>query len=716
MFAAMSCSYLSVDDNDSIFSDPSKEPIQITIEASISDDVQSRISVSPGEDSSADWTLAWDEDDELILVEVDSYLVCTLAIASIDELTGMATFTGEVAVGEYNIYSLPNYTISDSGQVVVDYSLQGDDCSNPPMAMAGTMQISGGDDYTSISLDHVAQALDLQLSFDNFVADKVYTLHSVVVDGSDYQFGKVVVSTSKELTTDDSSCNLYCYLPGFTVAPEGSITTTATLSDSDGEIYFISATTTNTTGSSIAFEIGNHNYLTAKFDLGGDLDNASWSDNAASAFASGDGTEDDPYMISTAEQLAKLAVDVNAGTYYDGIYFELQNNIDLSGCLWSPIGSEQAKSFKGIFDGGGHTISGLYIISSSNSQALFGCIYGATIKSVAVDGLVSGGNSIAGVVGAAYSSSIVDSCHNFCSVSGGSGVGGVVGSLSASTISYCSNSASVSGSSEVGGVAGSSSNSSTMESNSNFGDVSGGSSVGGVVGLNDSSTVISSSNAGSVDGSSSNVGGVVGYNNSSAEVTFSYNEGEVNGQSTYTGGVVGYNDESSIITSCYNKGEVYGKGKYVGGVVGHNNSSSIVASCYNTGSVDGDSERVGGVVGNSISSTLTCCYSVALVDGSSKVGALVGYLSSTSTISSCYWDEDISEVAAALGSGSADDSVVGMTTSAMQAASFVETLNKASYTYNNTKPTVTACGWVAVDSDYPTLDFSTTPTSSGGAN
>lgn len=67
-----------------------------------------------------------------------------------------------------------------------------------------------------------------------------------------------------------------------------------------------------------------------------------WSDNAATAFAGGSGTEADPYQIETAEQLAKLAKDVNSGVVgqtHSGEYFKLTKDIDLSAHRWIPIGS-----------------------------------------------------------------------------------------------------------------------------------------------------------------------------------------------------------------------------------------------------------------------------------------------------------------------------------------------------------------------------------------
>ena len=87
----------------------------------------------------------------------------------------------------------------------------------------------------------------------------------------------------------------------------------------------------------------------------------------------GGGSVDDPYIISTPGQLAKLANDVNGGKTYESVYFELDayydevskkyvgGNIDLAGKIWTPIGYSSSYCFKGNFDGNGYTISMDYL-------------------------------------------------------------------------------------------------------------------------------------------------------------------------------------------------------------------------------------------------------------------------------------------------------------------------------------------------------------------
>lgn len=94
-----------------------------------------------------------------------------------------------------------------------------------------------------------------------------------------------------------------------------------------------------------------------------------WADYAADAFAGGTGAKDDPYLIATAEQLAKLAADVKAGEKYSNTYFRLEADLDLSAHVWTPIGTyiwpingtSTSLAFSGNFDGNSKTISGLYV-------------------------------------------------------------------------------------------------------------------------------------------------------------------------------------------------------------------------------------------------------------------------------------------------------------------------------------------------------------------
>ena len=89
----------------------------------------------------------------------------------------------------------------------------------------------------------------------------------------------------------------------------------------------------------------------------------------------GKGSKEDPYIISTDLELAKLAHDVTNGksqTMYSGSYFQLSENINLSKGIWMPIGTlntTNAGFFGGTFDGDGKTISNMKIYWTTNGTA-----------------------------------------------------------------------------------------------------------------------------------------------------------------------------------------------------------------------------------------------------------------------------------------------------------------------------------------------------------
>ncbi len=121
------------------------------------------------------------------------------------------------------------------------------------------------------------------------------------------------------------------------------------------------------------------------------------------AFSNGDGTEDNPWEITSAGQLMYLSRQTNAGVDYSGQYFKLMQDIDLNGenmVVWTPIGSADFP-FVGYFDGNEKTIANLYATGWDGYTALFGYTSAeAVISNVTVTGRVqtTSGHS-AGVVG-----------------------------------------------------------------------------------------------------------------------------------------------------------------------------------------------------------------------------------------------------------------------------------------------------------------------------
>ena len=162
------------------------------------------------------------------------------------------------------------------------------------------------------------------------------------------------------------------------------------------------------------------------------------------------------YTVTSADGLMNVAELVNGGK--TDINITLDKNIDLTGKDWTPIGTDYDNSYKGTFDGGGHTITGLTFTTNDEYAGLFGWLNRAgTVKNVVMEGVqitsnqIYGG-SIGGVAG--YSWGTIENCSVSGSVSGTVYVGGVVGAQIDGSITGCSSSATVKGTVDVGGVAG----------------------------------------------------------------------------------------------------------------------------------------------------------------------------------------------------------------------------------------------------------------------
>ena len=174
-----------------------------------------------------------------------------------------------------------------------------------------------------------------------------------------------------------------------------------------------------------------------------------WDGTVATSFARGSGTEADPYIIETPQQLAYLASTTNAGTTYEGVYFEQGADLDLggvqasngtwSGKNWTSIGNNiypAYASFGGKYDGGGFEILNLYCVNSG-TVGLFGYLRSATIDNVTVrSGYVEQLKTSSGVFDLAWAGGIVFDTQgsvycrnlvNYAHVKGVESAGGVFG-------------------------------------------------------------------------------------------------------------------------------------------------------------------------------------------------------------------------------------------------------------------------------------------------
>jgi len=233
-------------------------------------------------------------------------------------------------------------------------------------------------------------------------------------------------------------------------------------------------------------------------------------------FASGEGTETNPYMISTKKQLEYFSFLVNSGLDFLGKYLKLKQNITfndttnwliwaikLSANKWTPIGTKN-NPFQGTFDGNGFAVSGIYINNYSQvSAGLFGTLGSSgTIKNLGVTSIyIKGGFHVGGLTGYNKGTIINSYSTGKIIVTKEYSAGGLVGCNCGDTSIIINgySSALVSGQGSVGGLAGI--NSGMISDSYSVGKVSGKKDVGELVGFNTSKGIIySSSSAGEVLG------------------------------------------------------------------------------------------------------------------------------------------------------------------------------------------------------------------------
>lgn len=338
----------------------------------------------------------------------------------------------------------------------------------------------------------------------------------------------------------------------------------------------------------------------------------------------GQGTETEPYLISSVGELKWLRDTVNGGDSFEGKYVRLTASLDLSGIDWVPIGNGGTrlahlvigKTFAGTFDGYGNTISGLTISKniSGEQQGLFGVLYNATVKNLKLDQVhVEGaGDSVGAAVGAMSGASTVENVEVLSgSVSSASdGAGGVVGRMLAEgTIKDCINSASVTAAanSGVGGIVGKAyytleGKEMTISGCVNKGEITSPYAAGGIAGLS-AANVINCENTGKIT-AGTEAGGIVAEQIFYGKVSGNSNSAEVanNGDGgTAYGGIIGWlryapvgssykNYEIITVTNNKNSAAISAPGATLG-------TGGIIGSIYNQATVTGNENTAPSITG-----------------------------------------------------------------------------------------------------------------------
>lgn len=389
----------------------------------------------------------------------------------------------------------------------------------------------------------------------------------------------------------------------------------------------------------------------------------------SSTFAGGSGTQTDPYLIRTADQLKAFRDKVNSGKTYAGQYIKLDADIALDATSWTPIGNGErsgngysGNAFLGSFDGAGKTISGLAITGTDNyagdkAIGLFGVVAGGTVENVILTDVsinVTDNKCAGGVAGLVCNNGVIRGCQVSGSVSILDGAGGIVGRMVVSgTIENCVNHAAVTtaegGAAGIVGKAYYTKNDMTMTIKdcvntgaitnaayhaggisalcaanvsgcSNSGAITAGSTAGGIIAEQVNwGTVSGNTNTGAVKGDV-NAGGIVGwvrYQTSSYEksdvisVLDNVNRGTIGTMTTGKTGGLGW---GGIVGGIYNAALVSGNENTAPSITGGTFAAGVVGNLQkNSGNMYHDAPNIR--VANNVSST---ALDAITVDGTCK--------------------------------------------------------------------------------------------------
>ena len=402
---------------------------------------------------------------------------------------------------------------------------------------------------------------------------------------------------------------------------------------------------------------------------------------------SGNGTEEDPYLIFNETQLSQMSNFLGQ----EGVVFKLMKDLNLTAWIaennpsqgWIPVGVASAP-FQGKFLGNGKKISGLKIQRTNDDNVgFFGYVCDAIIQDLTLEGTtVIGKESVGTLVGQAIRTTfnqVYVSLSGAAGVSGVNNIGGIAGKVTNCTFNNFSVTSSVNGTSLAGGMIGYISGgtyengqadvtvtatqgsaggfagqavSYTLNAISVNGDISGtanGCMVGGIIAISEGVAQLSNCNSignltatetGEADAGS--LGGAIAIIKGGSSVTFTncFSKGLLNHSSNYTGGIVGKSEGSCIanMESCSHFGDIQGT-DYVGGVIGAMLDVTIAPTLHRYegwGGYSGSDENrqpVGTKYetlqekmtnGSKISRSINNCTAIGNINGSNWIGGIIG--------------------------------------------------------------------------------------------
>ena len=403
------------------------------------------------------------------------------------------------------------------------------------------------------------------------------------------------------------------------------------------------------------------------------------------AFTVGQGTEDDPFIISNLDDLNKLSrVGLLSGALMNVIYADknFKINSDISG-ITSPITLPYNLGLYGkayTIDGNGKKLTVNINVTNGNAS-LFNSYGTGTIKNLTVSGKITansdnnntyyacgiGGSTVTDCINEAEVTATGDhteaygisnvgtitNCINKGKINGNSACG-----IGGSTVTDCTNKAEITASNSAYGIT--NSYNATVTNCTNETKVTGSNSASGI---SNSGNITNCVNKGQISGNSAcGIGG--------STVTDCTNEGDVTATDEYSGNASGITNSypKATITNCINKGKITASGNSspnAGGISAETSEGSIISNCTNEGDVT-SSGCAGGIVGSSYRATIKDCqHKSGIVKGevdeySNLSGYIVGNASDESglKISGCKYKKTTGSTATK-GVGNYEDSESG---------------------------------------------------------
>ena len=412
----------------------------------------------------------------------------------------------------------------------------------------------------------------------------------------------------------------------------------------------------------------------------------------------GDGSADNPYLISDAEEwntFSKTYIEEEANDM-TGKYIRLTDDIDFTDSYMYAFGYD-GTAFNGDLDGNSKTIKGISYTTTATYQ---GCIAHTTgtdanIHDITVEGTLTSSYKYAGSIVGKLCGTLSNVTSNMAVTGSASYTGGIAGYVaSGATLSRCVNNGDVTSSGNyTAGITGYSATNVTYTGCGNTGDITytgstSSSYTAGLVSYCYYASLDSCFNTGTVTSGTNYASGLVAYcynntTNSSkphdftacyntgnvtgnyyvagiigggasyvtANMTGCYNTGDITSTSTsssyyYTAGLSSFYYKGSTITGCYNTGNVTSSGtNYTGGLFAYyrgtfsSTASVSITGCYNTGNVTAAGKYAGGILGFQYKyATISGCYNTGAVTATENSGGITGWMNGSkyASITSCY--------------------------------------------------------------------------------